>query len=183
MMHINPQAQALTIMPKSLTPSGMFRHIHSGQGRTKIHALLLPLHLTFVGIWLGCVLAEALFERALLGQGRDKEFILSALHKRVDIFIEIPAFTVVVATGAMLLATATKGPIFYAKLGFALLAAVTNIYCVYLVFKRHKLAAQGNWQAFEAVDHLQHKMGAIVFVGIIFAMGLGLHLIYVNSNG
>jgi len=57
--------------------------------------VLLPLHLALVGLWLGCVLTEALFERALLGKGRDKELILSALHKSVDVFIEIPAFTLV----------------------------------------------------------------------------------------
>ena len=148
-----------------------------------MQALLLPLHLTFVGLWLGCVLTEALFERALLGQGRDKELILSALHKRVDIFIEIPAFTMVLATGAMLLATATTNPILYAKLGSALIAIAANIYCVYLVFKRHRLAVQGHWQAFDAVDHLQHKMGAIVLTGIIFALGLGLYLLHPTANG
>ena len=41
--------------------------------------LLLPLHLTFIGLWLGCVLTEALFERALVGQGRDKELLLASL--------------------------------------------------------------------------------------------------------
>ena len=91
-----------------------------------MQALLLPLHLTFVGLWLGCVLTEALFERALLGQGRDKDLILSALHKRVDIFIEIPTFIMVLTTGAMLLATVPKTPILYAKLGFALIAIATN---------------------------------------------------------
>ena len=40
--------------------------------------VLLPLHLALVGLWLGCVLTEALFERALLGKGRDKELILTA---------------------------------------------------------------------------------------------------------
>jgi uncharacterized membrane protein len=140
-----------------------------------MHALLLPLHLTFVGLWLGCVLTEAIFERALLGRGRDKELILSALHKKVDIFIEIPAFVLVLITGAMLLAGAHKTPVLHAKLGFALLAVATNVYCVYLVFKRHRLAAEGDWPAFEAVDHRQHKMGAVVLVGILVALGLGLY--------
>ena len=43
---------------------------------------LLILHLALVGLWLGCVLTEALFERALLGKGRDNELILTALNKR-----------------------------------------------------------------------------------------------------
>ncbi len=144
-----------------------------------MNALLLPLHLVFVGLWLGCVLTEALFERALLGQGRDKELILSALHKRVDVFIEIPAIVLVLITGAMLLAQAPQAsqtPLLHAKLGFALLAVACNMYCVHLVFKRHRLALQGHWQAFEAVDHLQHKVGALVLVGILGALGLGIYL-------
>lgn len=138
--------------------------------------LLLPLHLTFIGLWLGCVLTEALFERALLGQGRDKELILTALHKRVDVFVEIPAFVLVLATGAMLLANAPSGPLLHAKLAFAGLAVGANLYCVHLVFKRHRLAVQGQWQAFEAADHLQHKLGALILVGILGALGLGLYL-------
>ena len=123
-----------------------------------MRALLLPLHLTFVGLWLGCVVTEALFERALLGQGRDKELILAALHKRVDVFIEIPAFALVLATGALLLAIAA------------------NIYCVSLVFHRHRHALRGDWPAFERADHLQHKIGAVVLLGILGALGPGLAL-------
>lgn len=139
-------------------------------------ALLLPLHLTFVGLWLGCVLTEALFERALLGHGRDKELILSALHRRVDLFIEIPAFVLVLATGGLLLAGAQPSALLHAKLGLALLAVAANVYCVYLVFKRHRLALQGDWQGFEKADHLQHKIGAVVLLGILGALGLGLAL-------
>ena len=32
--------------------------------------LILTAHLLCAGLWLGCVLTEVLFERALLGQGR-----------------------------------------------------------------------------------------------------------------
>ena len=139
-----------------------------------MHSLLLPLHLVFIGLWLGCVLTEALFERALLGQGRDKELILTALHKRVDLFVEIPAFTLVVLTGGMMLATAPASALFHAKLGFALIAVITNVYCVHLVFKRDKLARAANWSAFETADHLQHKLGAVVLLGILAALGCGL---------
>lgn len=136
----------------------------------------VPLHLVFVGLWLGCVLTEALFERALLGQGRDKELILTALHKRVDLYIEIPAFALVVITGGMLLSSVPATALLHIKLGFALVAVVTNIYCVHLVFKRDRLARSGDWPAFEAIDHLQHKLGAIVLIGILGAMGLGLYV-------
>jgi len=135
---------------------------------------LLTLHLALVGLWLGCVLTEALFERALLGKGRDKELILTALHKRVDMFIEIPAFTLVVVTGLLLMPQAPMGMVFEAKLVFAMVAIAANVFCVYLVFKPHQLAASGNWTGFEATDHLQHKWGAVVLIGILGAGVLGL---------
>ena len=136
--------------------------------------VLLPLHLALVGLWLGCVLTEALFERALLGKGRDKELILTALHKRVDVFIEIPVFTLVVVTAMLLMPQAPMGVVFVTKLVFALLAVATNVFCVYLVFKRHQLAATGDWTGFEATDQFQHKWGAVVLIGILGSGVLGL---------
>lgn len=135
---------------------------------------LLTLHLALVGLWLGCVLTEALFERALLGKGRDKELILTTLHKRVDVFIEIPAFTLVAVTGLLLMPQVPMGMLFVAKLVFALLAVATNVFCVYLVFKRHHLAAAGDWTGLEATDHLQHKWGAVVLIGILGALISGI---------
>ncbi|MBI1889461.1 MAG: hypothetical protein HYS18_02315 [Burkholderiales bacterium] len=139
-------------------------------------SILLPLHLVFAGLWLGCVLTEALFERALLGTGRDKELILAKLHKKVDIFIEIPAFLLVLITGGFMLHSAPHSMALLAKIGFGGLALVANVYCVCLVFKRVRYASDGHWKAFEIADHLQHKIGALVLIGILGAFGLGLYL-------
>lgn len=141
-----------------------------------MNSLLLSIHLVFVGLWLGCVLTEAIFERALLGQGRDKELILARLHKRVDLFVEIPAFTVVLFSGAAMLVQATPSSLLYVKLGFALLAIAANVYCVYLVFRRERYAANNQWDEFEAIDHQQHKFGALVLIGMLCALVIGLYL-------
>ncbi len=142
-----------------------------------MHTYLLPIHLTFIGIWLGCVLTEALFERALLGQGRAFELVLVALHKRVDLFIEIPAFVVVLLTGALMLGSAAPSGLLQAKVGFGVLAIAANAYCVWLVFRRSAKAQAGDWDAFTRLDHLQHQWGAVVLIGILAALGLGLNLI------
>jgi hypothetical protein len=138
--------------------------------------LLLILHLLFVGIWLGCVLTEALFERALLGKGRAQELILVVLHKRVDLLVEIPAFLVVLITGGLLLAGSGVGTLLQLKIGFALLAIAANVFCVWLVFLRARAAENGDWTTFAALDHLQHKFGAVVLLGILTALGLGIYL-------
>jgi hypothetical protein len=120
---------------------------------------------------------EALFERALLGKGREQELILAALHKRVDVFVEIPAFLAVVITGGLMLPNALQSPALVTKIGFGLLAVLTNVYCVWLVFRRLSHALAGDWAAFSRVDRLQHKFGAIVLAGILAALGIGLSLL------
>jgi uncharacterized membrane protein len=139
-------------------------------------SLLLPLHLLSIGIWLGCVLTEALFERALLGRGREQELLLARLHKRVDLVVEIPAFLLVLVTGVFMLPVGSPSLLLHAKIGFGLLAVAANAYCVWLVFRRFAHASAGNWEAFARADYLQHKVGAIVLVGILTALGIGLYL-------
>jgi hypothetical protein len=138
--------------------------------------LLLVVHIVFVGIWLGCVITEALFERALLGKGRAEELILVGLHKRVDLIVEIPAILVVLITGGLLLTSASPSSELYTKIAFAFIAIVANIYCVWLVFRRAKAAEAGEWESFSALDHLQHKYGAVVLVFILVALGIGVYL-------
>lgn len=138
-------------------------------------SILLPLHLTFVGLWLGCVFTEAMFERALLGHGRSNEMLVASLHKRVDVWVELPALMGVLLTGWWMLEPTAMSTLFYTKLGFAYTALAANLFCVHLVFKRHLLARQGHWHAFAKVDRLQHKVGAVVLLGILGALALGMY--------
>lgn len=139
--------------------------------------MLLLLHLMLVGLWLGCVLTEALFERALLGKGRAYELLLADLHKRVDGWIEIPAFVAVVVTGGMLLTQASPSVWLKIKLTLALLAVLANGVCVGVVFVRAKAAHRGDWPRFERLDRLQHQLGAVVLLALLGALGVGLTLV------
>lgn len=138
---------------------------------------VLLVHLLFVGVWLGCVLTEALFERALLGQGRAQERILVGLHKRVDVWIEIPAFVGVLISGGFLLSQSAWSSTLQIKIMLGLVAIAANIYCVRLVFRRAKAVDSDDWAQFEALDQLQHKWGAVVLVAILLALGLGASLL------
>ena len=132
------------------------------------------LHLLAVGAWIATVLVEALFERALLGQGRDKELILAKLHWKVDKLIELPLLVVVVASGATLLGNIPLDGLFMAKLACAGLAIGANLYCVRLVKLRLNLAEAGAWDEFTNVDKRQHQFGALVLLGLLGAAGLGM---------
>jgi len=138
--------------------------------------LLLPIHLAAAGLWLGCVLTEVLFERALLGKGREQELLLAGLHKRVDLVVEMPAFVLVLVSGTLLLPSAAPSVLLQAKVAFGLLAIIANAYCVWLVFRRYTQASLGNWVAFERTDHIQHKVGAVVLVGMLAALCIGVYL-------
>lgn len=140
-----------------------------------MNALLLPVHLSFVGIWLGCVLTETLFERALLGKGRDQELILAALHKRVDVIVEVPAFVVVLITGALMYPTAGAHGLLDIKVGVGLLAVIANVYCVWLVMQRATAAKEGAWDRFSRLDHKQHRYGAVVLGAIVLALAIGIY--------
>lgn len=143
-----------------------------------MRSFLLPIHIVFVGVWLGCVLTEALFERALLGKGRAYELILVALHRRVDVLVEIPAFVIVVLTGALMAAGLghPPAPLLAGKILLGLVAALVNAYCVRLVFRRARAADAGHWGEFSRLDHLQHKFGAVVLLALVAALSCGIYL-------
>lgn len=145
-------------------------------------ALLLPVHLVFAGLWLGCVLTEALFERALLGRGRDAERILARLHKRVDLYVELPALVGVLITGVLMVRVAPPSVLLHTKIAFGLLAIVANLYCVWVVLRRERAAQASDWQEFETLDQVQHQVGAVVLLGIVAALGLGVYL-YSKAHG
>jgi hypothetical protein len=136
--------------------------------------MILLLHILFAGIWLGCVLTEIFFERALLGKGRDYEVILANLHKMVDLFIELPVLMIVAITGVLQLKYSILGLWQHLMIGAGAIAIIANVYCVYLVLTRAKAANNSDWLEFEKLDHFQHKAGAIVLCGIIIAIICGI---------
>jgi len=56
----------------------------------------------------------------------------------------------------------------------ALLAVVTNVYCVGLVFRRAAVAHLGHWDSFARLDHRQHRFGALVLLAILAALVSGI---------
>jgi hypothetical protein len=101
---------------------------------------------------------------------------LANLHKRVDLFIEIPAFIGVTVTGAWLLGQAMPSLWLYIKVAMAIVAVVANAICVWLVFERAAAAQADNWERFDRLDKVQHQLGAVVLLGMLGALGFGLAL-------
>lgn len=135
--------------------------------------MLAALHVLFAGAWIGTVLVEALFERALLGQGREQELILARLHWKVDRLVELPLLIATVASGAKLLRDVPLDGLLRAKLACAALAVFANLYCIWLVRLRLKVAEAGAWELFAMIDKRQHQIGALVLIGLLGAATLG----------
>lgn len=136
----------------------------------------LIIQLLVAGLWLGCVLVEVAFERALVAQGQWR--LLARLHDRVDRWLELPTLTVVALTGGwMLYSGFGSGGLslwLQAKLAFGTLAVLANLYCAVLVFRRHRMAEIDDLAAVKRIDHLQHKVGALVLLGLIGAITCGM---------
>jgi len=136
--------------------------------------MLTFLHIGFAFLWLGCVLTEALFERAMLAGDRASHKALANLHARVDLVVEIPAMLVVLVTGALLwMRAGDYGVAELVMIGAGAVALLANGYCVWLVFKRRSAAHAEEWDAFDRLDHLQHRVGAIVLLGLLVAIVAG----------
>lgn len=135
-------------------------------------AAILFIHIVSVSVWLGCVLVEGLFERAA-DASADKLRFVGRLHWRVDLSVEIPAFALAAATGAILLRWAPLSPLLEAKIGVGLAAILMNVVCAGLVYRRMRAGEANDFVRWRSLDRLQHRLGALVFLGIVVALVLG----------
>lgn len=136
--------------------------------------MLATLHILFAGAWIGTVLVEAAFERTLLGQGREQQLILARLHWKVDKLIELPLLIAAAVSGAKLVRGMPLDDLLRAKLACAALAVFANLYCIWLVRLRLRVAEAGAWELFAMIDKRQHQIGALVLLGLLGAAGLGI---------
>lgn len=135
---------------------------------------MLILHLLAGGAWLGCVLTEVGFERLLKSPAAGDRRTLAALHRRVDLLVELPAMVLVLATGVALWG---QGPgsagllagAWRLKLALAALAWLANAVCIVVVLRRDHAARHGDDARFESLDVLQHRLGAVVLGGLVGA--------------
>ena len=138
---------------------------------------LLFLHLVLVSVWLGCVVVEAIYEHSIEPDATMRIFV-SRLHWTTDKSVEVPAFTGVLLTGAIMATQVPMTPLLALKILCGVIAIVFNAICVILVMKRLRYADAENFdvQAWEAVDAKQHIYGAVVLLGLLLALGIGLYL-------
>ena len=133
----------------------------------------LFLHVSAIGVWIGCIATEAIVEHSV-GTGTDRDYV-AAVHWPIDVYVEIPAFILVTISGAALWrAVPSDGAVALMAVA-GLLAAGCNVACVWVVRARRQARRNADASAYERLDHLQHRLGAVLGVLIAAALGLGIY--------
>ena len=95
-------------------------------------------HLIVLGMWLGVVITEVLFEFA----ASDAESLRAAarFHYKVDKFGELPVLLAVLVTGTILAVRAWPlTPLHFIKIAASLVAVGANLICTLWVFQRRRI--------------------------------------------
>ena len=99
-------------------------------------------HLTVLGMWLGVVITEVLFEFAGSDADSDADSLRAAarFHYKVDKFSELPILFAVLVTGAMLAVRAWPlTSLHLIKITASLVAVGANLICTRWVFQRRRI--------------------------------------------
>jgi hypothetical protein len=101
--------------------------------------MFLQLHALAIAFWLGIVGAEFVIERSRAA-GKAHGYEVARNHYRIDLYLEIPAITVILLTGVSMLAHASLTPLLLAKAAAGLVAVGANAACVVPVVLRRQAA-------------------------------------------
>ncbi|KWO66290.1 hypothetical protein [Burkholderia ubonensis] len=137
--------------------------------------LVVFLHLFFVAAGMSCVVVEGIFEHSIDQSPPLRDFI-TPLHWTTEKYVEIPSFTIVLVTGAILLAHTMPTPLLMTKIAFGAVAIALNAVCVGIVIRRRRHVAARDYAAWERSDRLQHKLGGVVAIAMVVALGIGGYL-------
>lgn len=129
-------------------------------------------HLIALGMWLGVVITEVLFEFA----ASDAESLRAAarFHYNVDKYGELPILVAVLGTGAMLAVRAWPlTPLHVIKIAVSLVAVGSALICVHWVFQRRRIEDVSVLQGF------RRRIWTLAAVAAVFATpALYLGLVY-----
>lgn len=138
-------------------------------------SLLLFAHVTALGVWLGVVLVEAIIElQPAVTDGY--ELLVARLHKKIDCFCEIPAFSTVLVTGLALIEPQRLHGWYLVLVLSGTIAIAINVWCVLDVLRRSVAARAGNRPRVATLSRRIIASGVIGAPFAITAAAVGLSL-------
>lgn len=143
-------------------------------------ATLDPLrlvHLMFIAVWLGLVLAELVVEGVGFRFAPDSWKAVTRIHYWIDLLFEIPMLAGVLLTGAVL---TTRAPVLttphWLKIASALVAISGNVYCIALVVLRKRYLVADEKRALGYHRAVIKTGMAIPFGMVALVIGVGWFL-------
>jgi hypothetical protein len=132
-------------------------------------------HLVALGIWLGVVITEVLFEFA--GSDADSLRAAARFHYNVDKFGELPILFAVLITGTILAVRAWPlTPLHFIKIAASLIAVGFALICTLLVFQRRQI------EDVNVLLGLRRRIWTLAAVAGVFATpALYLGLVYFRA--
>lgn len=141
--------------------------------------LLLQLHLFAVAFWLGVVAVEYLLERTR-AQSRAQGFTVAGLHRQIDLYFEIPAFSLVLISGLLLIEPARFDGIYALKVIAGGIAVVGNMLCLIPVLKRYSAAGNDDLAAVIKHSRLIDIISLLAIPAGLLAFACGVYLMLIR---
>lgn len=137
--------------------------------------LLLQLHLFAVAFWLGVVAVEYLLEQGR-AQSRSQGFTVAGLHRKIDLLFEMPAFSLVLVSGLLLIEPARFDGIYTLKVVAGGLAVLGNMLCLIPVLQRHTAAGNDDLGAVIRYSRLIDIISLLAIPAGLLAFACGVYL-------
>ena len=137
--------------------------------------LLLQLHLFAVAFWLGVVAVEYLLERTR-AQSRNQGFTVARLHSQIDLLFEMPAFSVVLVTGLLLIEPTRFDGIYALKVVAGGIAVLGNALCLVPVLKRRTAAEKNDLSNVIRQSRLIDIISLLAIPTGLVALACGIYL-------
>ncbi len=133
-------------------------------------------HFLVLGVWLGVVLCELVFEAAGTRSPQLRE-AAAAFHGAVDRYLEIPILAGVLITGMALMGGVSIQGAMIVKIACGLGAVAINGACAVVVFKREREALAG------ATEERLAKLTLWIWASAGVGVPMGLVALYLGGQG
>lgn len=139
------------------------------------NSLVLSIHLFAAAFWFGVLGVEFILEQ---GRTRSREhgYAVADIHYNIDLFLETPAFLVVLITGLMMLQGHPLSGLFLAKVCAGAIAILGNVGCVYAIVRRKWAAHTNDFKSVVKYSYMVDKLSAIAVPAGFAALFIGFYL-------
>lgn len=143
-------------------------------GDSHLMSTLLLLHLTGLALWFGVIGVEFVMERGR-ARGREVGYAVARFHYQTDLYLEMPAFTLVLVTGALMVDPARLHGLYLLKVGAGIVAIGMNALSMVPVVLRKRAADADRLQDVIRYSRWIDRTVPLGLGAAVVALGIGLY--------